>query len=187
MTAPLRRMVWIDLETTGLDPDKDVILEVAVVVTSLLAAHPSVGVAPHYYEFGAESWVVKPRNGLPPLHPAVLEMHSKNGLLGELHNGDAIGEVDVMAAGMVHALEGVGGPIAGSTPSFDKRFLDRQMPLLAACFNHRCFDVSTLKQAYAQEHAESWIDLPQETEHRALADIRYSISVARRVVIHERT
>ncbi len=178
-------MVWIDLETTGLDPEKDTILEVAVVVTSLLRS-PSLVSEPHYYEFTADSWVVKPANGLPALHPAVLEMHSKNGLLGELHDGDAIGAVDVMAAGLVHSLDAAGGPIAGSTPSFDKRFLDRHMPLLASCFNHRCFDVSTLKQAWAQQYARSWEDVchPDEAEqHRALADIRYSISIARRISV----
>ncbi len=180
--SPLRRLVWVDIETTGLDPEKDIILEVAVVVTTIV---PGV-TGSLYGEVSAESWVVKPAAGLPPLHPAVLQMHSKNGLLNELHDGASVREVDVMAAAMVQYFDAVGGPIAGSTPHFDKRFLDRQMPLLAACFNHRTFDVSTLKQAWCQEHAESWVHVPGEGEHRALSDIRDSIELARQCLVTRR-
>ena len=163
---PIDRLVWIDLETTGLDPEKDQILEVAIVVTDGKLT-----------ELATEHWTVKPPAGLPALHQAVVKMHSKNGLFSELHEGDPLAVVDILAAAVVHTWSASGGPICGSTPQFDKRFIDRYMPLLSSCFNHRVFDASTLKLAWCLATRQEWKE--GAPAHRALDDIRYSIEVAK--------
>lgn len=163
--SPLERIVWVDIETTGLDHAKDIILEVAVVITT-----------GNLHEVGAKSLVVKPASGLPALHPAVLAMH---GLLSQLHAGCTLAAADTQLAALVHEHGACGGPIAGSSIHFDRRFIERDMPQLAACFSYRCFDVSTLKQAYVQATG-AWVETG-DAAHRAIDDIRYSIEVCRTV------
>jgi len=166
------RLVWVDIETTGLDPVKDRILEVAVVITDN-----------RLVELGMGHWVVRP-DGLA-LDAFLVKMHTTNGLLGDLKHAAALADVDVMAAGLVRVSGAAGGPICGSSPHFDLSFLRLHMPLLARCFNHRCFDVSTLKLGHLIELGPSLVKAQEEkadTAHRALADIRYSIACARELV-----
>jgi len=162
----LERMVWVDLETTGLNPAEDVILEVAVVVTDGALN-----------ELAAQSLVVRSLSGRGGADPIVQQMHDANGLWAEcagsliswLEAADTTREFIERHAPKYH------GPICGSSPHFDKAFLDVEMPSVAALFNHRVFDVSTLKQAFAQFGGS----VAQPGGHRALPDIRGSISAAR--------
>lgn len=164
------RLVWVDIETTGLDPEKDLILELGIVVTDASLREDFAG-----------SYVIRPRNGLPALHPTVLEMHSKNGLLGELHDGRDAAIVDTVAAATVIACGAKGGPICGASAHFDQGFLKKQMPLLAACFNHRVFDTSTLKLGELLRTGAVEDD-GHDPVHRALDDVRDSIQVARKLL-----
>jgi oligoribonuclease len=161
------RLVWVDLETTGLDPEKDLILEAALVITDNLLQERST-----------LSLAVKPAGGLPPLHPVVLDMHSKNGLLGELYKGQPIAKVDVVLSSLVICEHAMGGPICGASAHFDMGFLRKHMPLLAGCFNHRVFDTSTLKMAELIRNGKV-DDGGHDPAHRALDDCRDSIQVAR--------
>jgi oligoribonuclease len=166
------KLVWVDLETEGLG-DKVQILEVAIVLTDN-----------RLRELAFANWVVRPR-GLH-LDGFVLGMHTRNGLLGDLRHGEDIANVDVMAAGLVRVQHAAGGPICGSSPHTDKRWLDLNMPNLAECFNHRTFDVSTLKLGHMIECGPSLVQgqelIEQAPAHRALADIRYSIQCAREIL-----
>ncbi len=177
LVKPVDRLVWVDLETTGLDPERDVILEVAIVITD-----------GKLEELTHASWVVKPEGSLPSLDPIVGQMHGSSGLLADAWTmGQPLHQVDVRAAAAVFKLGAAGGPIAGSTPQFDLAFIRKYMPILAGCFNHRVFDVSSLKQACCNSTGHDSPDDGTKPAHRALADIRDSIRVAQRVMTRIRT
>lgn len=170
------RFIWLDLETTGLRPDMDVILELGVIITD-----------GRLNELDARSWVIA--RCMPEerqnARPEVQELHDKSGLWadcarsGLLHN-----EVEAFAMQFIRAFgpsEVV--PIAGTGPHFDKRFLDLQMPTLATVFNYRTFDGRTLMQAWCQATGCSCPDRPDgEAAHRALPDLRWIIGHSRAVV-----
>ncbi len=168
-----KRLVWIDLETTGLDPKGDQILEVACVITDSEL---------NEIEGTRREWIVTPAL-LVRVDLYVLAMHVKNGLFEAISNGRgrAIRVVmdelrDLISA---HTEEGK-ALIAGSTPQFDKAFILENSPAVYDHFNHRVFDVSTLKAA-----ARMWGGYPEKdpmpTAHRALADVLYSIGEAKEI------
>lgn len=171
----LDRLVWVDVETTGLDPDYNAILEVAVVVTD-----------GDLVELAAASWVCAFPNPIDDgghkqaISPVVMKMHTDNNLWQECARSDlTMYDVDLLTSGFVdfHAPY-YKGPICGSSPHFDKAFLDVSMPFVASKFNHRAFDASTLKQAFMQQYTP--ITEPAgDVAHRALSDIRASIQSVR--------
>ncbi len=182
MTAPslsaapaygAKRLVWIDLETTGLDTQTDQILEVACVITD-----------DELNEIARREWIVTPAL-LVRVDLYVLAMHVKSGLFEAISNGRgrAIHVVmdelrDLISA---HTEEGK-ALIAGSTPQFDKAFILENSPAVYDHFNHRIFDVSTLKAA-----ARMWGGYPESDDaktpaaHRAMADILHSIEEAKEI------
>lgn len=164
------RLLWVDLETEGLGEDVQ-ILEVALVVTDN-----------RLNEIGFLNQTVAPK-GLH-MNEFVVKMHTKNGLLGDLVHGMPIADLDVLCAGYAHSMKAVGGPACGSSVHNDVRWLETAgMPLLRKCFNHRVFDVSTLKLA---ELIELQLDECEQARggpgHRALPDIRVSIQHARELL-----
>ncbi len=169
---PPDSLVWVDIETTGLDPDRDLILEIAVLITDSKLR-----------EIIHEVWVIKPEHGLPAMDQFIVDTHSRNGLFDDLHRGIQIANADASLAALIARHSAKGGPIAGSSPHFDKSFIRLRMPKLAACFNHRCYDVSTLKQAWCAEHGQEWKASADDAAHRALADIRESVAAARQLSI----
>lgn len=167
--------IWIDLETTGLDPAAGFILELAVVATE-----PE---APEYREVAAQSWVVLPGDAgwLNTLDPYVAEMHTKSGLLDDVvERGVPVHEVE---RELLKFLSFFGNPapgrepIAGSSPHFDAGWLAVHMPTARRYFNHRVHCASAIKQFVV----DCGHELPrrQEPAHRALGDIRYSIELCR--------
>lgn len=167
----LDRLVWVDIETTGLDPQYDVILEIAVVVTD-----------GDLNELAAKSWVVS-RAGYEErqnARPIIQAMHDANGLWDACESsGVLLDIVEIEATAFIREYSPVPGPICGSSPHFDKSFLDVDMPTVARLFNHRVFDVSTLKQAAAQQGFKYSTTVEVGPQHRALTDIRESIQIAR--------
>ncbi len=170
------RLVWIDLETTGLDEDKDLILEVACIITNN-----------ELKEIGRFESVVAQHEGevARRMGPKVRDMHHESSLLLSLMQAKAdIHDVQRSLLRMFQDCH-VGvlkGKLAGSTAAFDRRFLAKHMPLTMAFFDHRTFDTSTLKEA-----VRMWdvVDLLPKQEawakHRAMADIEYSLELARHV------
>lgn len=173
--------VWLDIECTGLDPNTGHLLEVACVATE-----PD---APEYREVVAQSWVVRPSaaDWRDTLDTYVLQMHAASGLLADVQDrGLPLATVE---EDLVKFLSFFGNPapgrepIAGSSPHFDRRWLDVHLPTAARYFSHRTFDASTLKRFALDHGCAPWDqhDGSGGAAHRALADVRYSIETARTV------
>lgn len=174
------RLVWVDLETTGLDPRLDSILEVACVVTDgfdEVARFCSVTRVARFISLNS-------------LHPAVREMHAKNGLWNEsLDSTRSTKEVaaDLLSFVREHTDERA-SPIAGSTISFDRAFLLDKMPDAAAWLHYRNVDVSTVNEIARRWYPAAYAARPHanrpksESPHRAMDDVLESIEVLRHYV-----
>lgn len=173
--------IWIDLETTGTDetaPGASV-LEVAVVATTAEA---------EYRELAHQSWVVQHLDEFP-LDEVAREMHTKSGLIHEIPFGSPLCWVE---AELCRFIQFFGNPapgrepMAGFSPHFDRRWLERHLPRAAGLFGFRLFDSSTLIR-FARDLGYP-IPYAKDTAHRALADVRASIQLARDVAraLHRR-
>lgn len=172
-------LLWLDFETTGLDPEGgDVPLEVAVILTTPdgqeLGSYHSLISAPHLGE------------RLELMDDRCCAMHEASGLMVELLRSSAPSPEQVEAAIITRVGEWAEGPsrfiLAGSSIHFDRRFLRRYFPLLSAGLFYRELDVS------AVEMMLEWAGIPvpsrladEEPAHRAMADVQYSLGLYRRM------
>lgn len=151
-------LVWLDVETTGLDPERDRLLEVAVALADL--RDPSnvrhVFQQVMYFpprpdkarELGwGETTLRISENAWARLDPFIVEMHTKNGLFDECPNGMQPYEVEKRLLDLIPWVEDKDDrPIlAGSSIHFDHAFLKVHMPHVSARLSHRHYDVSALK------------------------------------------
>ena len=161
------RLVWIDLEMTGLDPDENTIIEIATIVTesdlSIVAEGPNFAI-----NVGDEE-LVKMDNWN-------VSHHTENGLLDRIAEAGVSmkkAELDTIEFLRQHCLEGT-PPLCGNTIGQDRRFLRRYMPHLHDFFHYRSVDVTSIKIL-----AKNWYpDVKtwrKNSGHRALDDIRGSI------------
>ncbi len=161
-------LIWIDLEMTGLDPDRDTILEIATIVTDsrleILAEGPVLAIRHDEAVLaGMDEWNRK--------------QHGGSGLLDRVRASDvdmAEAERRTLEFLRAHVPEGT-SPMCGNSICQDRRFLARWMPRLEAYFHYRNLDVSTLKELarrWAPAVAEA---VKKESTHLALDDIRESI------------
>ena len=163
------RLIWIDLEMTGLDTDRDSILEIATVVTdsdlNILAEGPEFAIA-------------HPLATLEAMDEWNRNQHGKSGLWRRaLEQGVSMAEAEARTLAFLREwVPERASPMCGNSICQDRRFLHRQMPALERHFHYRNLDVSTLKIL-----AERWA--PQIKEgfqkkgtHQALDDIRESIA-----------
>lgn len=164
------RLVWIDVETTGLNPKKDLLLEVAMVITDrkLNVLEERSCVIFH------DQLSIQAR-----LTPVTWQMHTNNGLLQDVKHSSF--EMDAAEVLFLDLLQVTNVPVkkgilAGSSVHFDRAFLRENMPLLEAFFYHRMFDVSALKTAAQMWRPELVPD--QMKAHRAMDDIKESIALA---------
>lgn len=164
-------LVWIDLEMTGLDPDRDVIVELAIIVTD--------GTLAEVVE-GPDLVLAAPTEALDAMEPVVVEMHTTSGLLEAVRGATlTVPEAETAVLEWLRPLvpEPRTAPLAGNSVHADRAFLRRYMPDLHDHLHYRNVDVSTLK-----ELGRRW--LPSAIEgapgkgggHRAMADIRESIA-----------
>lgn len=170
-------LVWLDLETTGLDPCLDQIVELGIVLTDAALN-----------EVARQSWVVyvSPWTWVHRVDPYVFAMHNFSGLRTEsMTDGLWIDQVEQLALGWL-ARFGVTAdkklPLAGNTIGFDRGFMQADMPDLWATFSHRSLDVSSFTiaaQLWAPGLAESRPGADGHKAHRALADIDNSIAQMR--------
>lgn len=178
----MSEFLWLDLETTGLDPDRDIVLEFAVVLVD-------DGPGGTWEELGAYQSVITPYdfNGRTPgeiiggVDEFVERMHTRNGLFVELDNPElccSIEEADAYLAALVP--EGLPS-LAGNSVHFDKGFLRRHMPEFHGRLSHRVFDVSTLIRA-ERTYGDRNEQAAKPIAHRALPDVRASIATARRFI-----
>jgi len=162
------RLVWIDLEMTGLRPEADRIIEMALVVTD----HDLTTVAE------ATVWVIRQDDAtLAGMDTWNQGTHGRSGLIEKvkastLTEGEA--EAAALAFLAVHVPPKV-SPMCGNSICQDRRFLARWMPALEDFFHYRNLDVSTLKELVRRWKPELNKGIPKEGKHEALADVCESI------------
>jgi oligoribonuclease len=168
MPQDANRLIWIDLEMTGLKPDTDRIIEMALVVTD------------HQLETVAQSsvYVVHQDNAVLDAMDAWNQgTHGRSGLIDRVKASTAT-EAEVEAAALAFLAEHVpskASPMCGNSICQDRRFLARYMPALEDWFHYRNLDVSTLKELARRWKPELMKGVPKEGKHEALADVHESI------------
>jgi oligoribonuclease len=164
-----QRLIWIDLEMTGLDPDSDRIIEVATIITDadlnalaegpVLAVHQSDAVLEAMDEWNTTT-------------------HGNSGLTQRVRES-SLTERDAELETIAFLKEWVDArtsPICGNSICQDRRFLARYMPELEAFFHYRNLDVSTVKELARRWKPEALQGFSKKGAHQALDDIRESIA-----------
>jgi oligoribonuclease len=163
-----KNLVWLDLEMTGLYPEKDTILEIATIVTdsalSELAEGPCLAIHQSDEVLGA-------------MDPWCVEHHGQSGLTERVRRSPvSIAEAQVRTLEfLVQWCPPGKAPLCGNTIGQDRRFLVRYMPLLHDFFHYRSIDVSTIKELVQRWYPQI-IPYVKAKEHEALADVRESIA-----------
>ena len=168
MPAELNRLCWLDMEMSGLVPDSDRILELALLVTDSDLNHLSEG----------KVLVVRqPDEVLNAMDSWNKSVHGKSGLIervrvSNLNEAQAENEAISFLQGFVSAGS---SPLCGNSICQDRRFLARWMPRLEAYFHYRNLDVSTVKELVRRWKPEAMKGLIKQGKHEALSDILESI------------
>jgi oligoribonuclease len=166
-------LVWIDCEMTGLNPESDCLVEVAVVITNseLEILDPGFEV------------VIKPRpDSWANMNDFVRNMHTESGLINDVENGFELAEAEQMILDYIKKFvpNAKEAPLAGNTIGTDRMFLNRYMPELDQHLHYRNIDVSSIKELTRRWYPRVYFQLPKkEGGHRALADILESIQELR--------
>jgi oligoribonuclease len=168
MAQDPNNLIWIDMEMSGLDPDADKVLEVALIVTdsqlNTLAEGPVLVVhQPDAVFDRMDDWNKS--------------THAKSGLIDRV-KAATLDEADVerrLVAFLAEHVPAKTSPMCGNSVHQDRRFLARHMPALEAHFLYRNLDVSTLKELAKRWKPGIMAGLTKHGKHEALADIRESI------------
>jgi oligoribonuclease len=172
MAQDLSHLIWIDLEMTGLDPDNDVIIEIATIVTdkdlAILAQGPVLAVHQSDATLAAmDEWNQ--------------QHHGQSGLI-ERVKASTIDEAEAERQTIEFLTQWVPentSPICGNSIGQDRRFLFRYMPRLEAYFHYRNIDVSTVKELAARWAPQVKDGFKKASSHQALDDIIESIEELR--------
>ncbi len=162
------RLVWLDMEMSGLDPEKERILEVAVVVTEpdlTLVAEGPVLVIHQSDEVlaGMDKWNTS--------------THGRSGLTEKVRTAILTEEQaeDILLDFLAPLVPKGASPLCGNTISQDRRFMYKYMPRFESYFHYRNLDVSTLKELSRRWKPEVYKGFDKKSRHEALADIYESI------------
>ena len=166
-----QRLIWVDMEMTGLDPDTDVVIEIASIVTNtdlvVLAEGPVIAI----HQSDAT---------LAKMDEWNTRTHGESGLIDRVR-ASSINEAAATALTLEFLSEWVKpntSPMCGNSIGQDRRFMARHMPELEAFFHYRNLDVTTLKLLAGYWRADLPAH-PKQNAHEALADIRESIEELR--------
>jgi oligoribonuclease len=157
------RLVWIDCEMTGLDLDRDALIEIAEL--NVLGE-------------GVEVVIRPPDEALEHMVEVVREMHTSSGLLTELAAGLTLPDAEKAVLDYVREWVPDPGkvPLAGNSVATDRSFIARHMVELDRHLHYRIVDVSSVKELARRWYPRVYYNAPAKTgNHRALADIRESI------------
>ncbi|MGR8979219.1 MAG: oligoribonuclease [Gammaproteobacteria bacterium] len=168
MVQDSQHLIWIDLEMTGLNPDTDLIIEIATIVTdkdlNILAEGPVLAIHQSEAVLAAmDDWNQK--------------HHGESGLSDRVRVSQ-ISEIEAERRTIDFLKQWVPentSPMCGNSIGQDRRFLYRYMPKLEAYFHYRNIDVSTLKELAARWAPEIQSGFNKVTAHRALDDVKESI------------
>ncbi|MBK6515152.1 MAG: oligoribonuclease [Polyangiaceae bacterium] len=172
MSDRARRLVWVDLEMTGLDPSVATIVEIATLITDeelrVIASGPELVIHASDEE-------------LAKMAPVVVEMHEKSGLTPRIRASTVTmeqAERETLAFLKEHVDERT-APLCGNSVWKDKQFLERYMPEVIAHMHYRLVDVSTIKELVRRWYPPSFAASKKAERHRALDDIHESIEELR--------
>jgi oligoribonuclease len=168
------RLVWIDCEMTGLDLSRDLLIEVACVVTDENL---------NLIGDGIDLVISAPAEALENMDPVVVAMHAESGLdKAALASTLTVAEAEkqVLAYVREHIPEARKAPLCGNSIATDRGFLARDMPELDAYLHYRMVDVSSVKELARRWYPRAYFASPvKKGGHRALADIKESVQELR--------
>jgi len=168
MPQDQNNLVWLDMEMTGLDPDRDRIIELAMVITdsqlNIVAEAPVLVVH-------------QPDSALDAMDDWNKSTHARSGLIAKVKASvlaEAETEQQYLDFLALHVPSRT-SPMCGNSICQDRRFMARHLPRLEAYFHYRNLDVSTLKELVKRWKPELAKGMTKHGKHEALADIRESI------------
>ena len=163
------RLVWIDLEMTGLDVEKDVILEVATIITDNDL---------NIVEESDSMVIYQPESVLATMNEWSRKHHAESGLLDRVRESEiSVEEAEATTYDLVRThVEIHTSPLCGNSVWQDRRFLARYMPTLEHYLHYRLIDVSTVKELARRWSPNLLERVAKQAQHRALDDIRESIN-----------
>lgn len=169
MTAK-KYLVWMDLEMTGLEPERDVIIEIATIITddnlNVVAEGPVMAVhQPDLLLAAMDEWNTR--------------THGESGLVERVRNSSinaAEAEQKTIEFLQEYGIEPGSSPLCGNSIHQDRRFLVKYMPALEAFMHYRNIDVSTVKELAKRWKPEVVDSFEKSGSHQALDDIRESIA-----------
>ncbi len=167
------RIVWIDCEMTGLDLERDALIEVAALVTDYELNQVGEGI---------DVVVRPPDEALTQMNDFVREMHTTSGLLDVLAEGMSLADAEEAVLAHIKELAPEPGrsPLGGNSVATDRAFLVRDMPALEGHLHYRMVDVSSIKLLARRWYPRAYFAAPEKHGgHRALADITESIAELR--------
>lgn len=165
-------LVWMDLEMTGLDPERDTIIEMATLITdsdlNIVAEGPEIVIRQDAALFaGMDDWNK--------------EHHTKSGLWAQvISSTTTLAEAEQQTLSFIKSHVGLKeSPLCGNSIWQDRRFLTRYMPAIEAYLHYRLVDVSSVKELVSRWYPDNWKFSKPKGSHRAMDDIRESIDELR--------
>jgi oligoribonuclease len=161
-------LIWIDLEMTGLNPDKERIIEIATLITdsqlNVLAEGPNL-------------IVNQPKSLLDQMDDWNQNQHGSSGLIDGVKKSNLTEQMaEIETLNFISKYVGSKqSPMCGNTVSHDRRFLIKYMPRLESYFNYRHIDVSSFKEAAVRWMNEAQV-YEKDGSHRAMGDIKESVA-----------